>query len=43
VDDQELAVGPVTRTLQAAYLDTVRGRRAAPPGWLDYVGVAAAA
>jgi branched-chain amino acid aminotransferase len=43
VDDQELAVGPVTRTLQAAYLDTVCGRRAAPPEWLDYVGVAAAA
>jgi branched-chain amino acid aminotransferase len=39
VDDHELGVGPVTRALQAAYLDTVRGRRAAPSGWLDRVGL----
>ncbi len=43
VDDHELGVGPVTRTLQEAYLATVRGRRAAPDGWLDRVAVTAAA
>ena len=37
VDDHELGVGPVTRAIQDAYLDTVRGRRAAPDGWLDPV------
>ena len=29
--------GPVTKRLQAAYLDTVEGRRACPEGWLSYV------
>ena len=43
VDDQVLTVGPVTRALQRAYLDTVRGRRPAPREWLDLVGVTAAA
>jgi branched-chain amino acid aminotransferase len=43
VDNHELGVGPVTRRFQAAYLDTVCGRRAAPPEWLDYVAVTAAA
>ncbi len=37
VDDHELGVGPVTRRIQRAYLDTVRGRRAAPSEWLDRV------
>jgi branched-chain amino acid aminotransferase len=37
VDDHELGVGPVTRAIQEAYLDTVRGRRPAPPDWLDRV------
>lgn len=40
VDDQELGVGPVTRAIQAAYLDTVRGRRPAPADWLDRVAAA---
>jgi branched-chain amino acid aminotransferase len=40
VDDHELGVGPVTRAIQEAYLDTVRGRRPAPPGWLDRVEAA---
>jgi branched-chain amino acid aminotransferase len=40
VDDHELGVGPVTRAIQEAYLDTVRGRRTAPPGWLDRVAAA---
>jgi hypothetical protein len=39
VDDHELGVGPVTRALQEAYLDTVRGRRPAPAEWLDRVVV----
>jgi len=42
VDDHELGVGPVTREVQEAYLDTVRGRRAAPPGWLAPVEPASA-
>ncbi len=42
VDDHELTVGPVTRAVQSAYLDTVRGRRRVPRGWLDPVGVSAA-
>jgi branched-chain amino acid aminotransferase len=43
VDDHELGVGPVTRAIQEAYLATVRGRRPAPPEWLDRVAVSAAA
>lgn len=29
--------GPITRRLQAAYLDLVHGRAADPEGWLDFV------
>jgi branched-chain amino acid aminotransferase len=43
IDDHELGVGPITRALQEAYLDTVRGRRTAPAGWLDHVLLAAPA
>ncbi len=35
VDDQELGVGPVTRELQAAYLDAVHGHGLARPEWLE--------
>jgi branched-chain amino acid aminotransferase len=42
VDDHELGVGPVTRAIQEAYLDTVRGRRPAPAGWLDRLPVTVA-
>jgi branched-chain amino acid aminotransferase len=37
VDDQELGVGPVTREIQAAYLDTVNGRSDRWAHWLDVV------
>lgn len=30
--------GPITKTLQRAYLDLVQGKRAAPEGWLALVG-----
>jgi len=30
--------GPITHTLQKAYLDVVQGRRACPEGWLTLVG-----
>jgi branched-chain amino acid aminotransferase len=40
VDDHELGVGPVTRAIQQAYLDAVRGRRPAPQDWLDRVEAA---
>src|SRR5438132_8133228 len=36
VDDVELGVGPVTLELQAAYLDTVRGRSERWAQWLEY-------
>ena len=39
VDDQELGVGPVTRELQTAYLDTVNGRGERWSHWLDLVDV----
>ena len=44
VDDHEIGVGEVTRAIQKAYLDTVRG--ASEPlvaHWLDYVPAAARA
>ncbi len=37
VDDQEIGVGPVTRELQQAYLDTVQGRSERYGHWLDVV------
>ena len=36
VDDVELGVGAVTLELQAAYLDTVRGRSERWAQWLEY-------
>ena len=37
VDDREIGVGPVTRELQTAYLDTVHGRSERWSHWLDVV------
>jgi branched-chain amino acid aminotransferase len=37
VDDREIGVGPVTRELQQAYLDTVQGRSERWGHWLDVV------
>jgi branched-chain amino acid aminotransferase len=37
VDDHEIGVGPVTRELQQAYLDTVQGRTERWSQWLDIV------
>jgi branched-chain amino acid aminotransferase len=37
VDDREIGVGPVTRELQQAYLDTVQGRTERWSQWLDIV------
>jgi branched-chain amino acid aminotransferase len=37
VDDREIGVGPVTRELQKAYLDTVQGRSERWAHWLDVV------
>jgi branched-chain amino acid aminotransferase len=37
VDDREIGVGPVTRQLQQAYLDTVQGRSERWSQWLDAV------
>ena len=37
VDDYELSVGPVTREIQQAYLDTVRGRSERWSRWLEGV------
>ncbi|HXG77416.1 MAG TPA: branched-chain amino acid transaminase [Gaiellaceae bacterium] len=37
VDDREVGVGPITRELQAAYLDTVHGRSERWSHWLDVV------
>jgi branched-chain amino acid aminotransferase len=37
VDDREVGVGPVTRELQQAYLDTVHGRSERWSHWLDVV------
>jgi branched-chain amino acid aminotransferase len=38
VDDIEIGVGPVTRAVQRAYLDAVRGLDERWVGWLDVVG-----
>ena len=37
VDDHEIGVGEITLQIQAAYLDTVRGRSERWSQWLDYV------
>jgi len=37
IDDHEIGVGEVTRALQNAYLDTVRGKKPQFAHWLDYV------
>jgi branched-chain amino acid aminotransferase len=37
VDDVEIGVGPITLELQAAYLDTVRGRNPRYAHWLEHV------
>ena len=37
VDDREIGVGPVTRELQQAYLDTVQGRSERWSHWRDVV------
>jgi branched-chain amino acid aminotransferase len=37
IDDHELGVGEVTLEIQAAYLDTVRGRSERWSQWLDFV------
>jgi branched-chain amino acid aminotransferase len=37
VDDVEIGVGPVTLEIQAAYLDTVRGRSERWAQWLEWV------
>jgi branched-chain amino acid aminotransferase len=42
VDDHELGVGPVTLEIQAAYLDTVRGRTERWSQWLEYASPAPA-
>jgi branched-chain amino acid aminotransferase len=42
IDDIELGVGPVTRELQTAYLDTVNGRSERWSHWLDVVETARA-
>jgi branched-chain amino acid aminotransferase len=42
IDDIELGVGPVTLELQAAYLDTVRGRSERWSHWLEYAAPAPA-
>jgi branched-chain amino acid aminotransferase len=43
VDDVEIGVGPVTLEIQAAYLDTVRGRSERWGQWLEYVSMPAPA
>jgi len=37
IDDHEIGAGPVTRELQKAYLDTVRGTSERWPQWLEHV------
>jgi branched-chain amino acid aminotransferase len=37
VDDVEIGVGPVTKEIQGAYLDTVRGRSERWAQWLEHV------
>jgi branched-chain amino acid aminotransferase len=43
VDDVEIGVGPITLEIQAAYLDTVRGRSERWSQWLEYVSMPAPA
>jgi branched-chain amino acid aminotransferase len=43
IDDVEIGVGPVTLEIQAAYLDTVRGRSERWSHWLDHVSAPARA
>jgi branched-chain amino acid aminotransferase len=43
VDDHEVGVGPVTLELQAAYLDTVRGRSERWAQWLEHASSSAPA
>jgi branched-chain amino acid aminotransferase len=43
IDDHELGVGTVTLEIQAAYLDTVRGRSERWSQWLEYVSMPARA
>jgi branched-chain amino acid aminotransferase len=43
IDDQEIGVGPVTRELQQAYLDTVEGRSERYGHWLDVVEISRSA
>jgi branched-chain amino acid aminotransferase len=43
VDDREIGVGPVTRELQKAYLDTVNGASERWSHWLDVVEMAPSA
>ncbi len=43
IDDHELGIGPVTLTLQKAYLDTVRGVNERWRHWLDLVELGAVA
>jgi branched-chain amino acid aminotransferase len=43
IDDHEIGVGPVTLEIQAAYLDTVRGRSERWSQWLDHVSLPARA
>ncbi len=42
VDDMEIGVGPVTLEIQAAYLDTVRGRSERWSQWLEHAAPAPA-
>jgi branched-chain amino acid aminotransferase len=37
IDDHELGVGDVTRAIQSAYLDTVRGKSDRWGQWLEHV------
>jgi hypothetical protein len=43
VDDNNVGVGPVTLELQAAYLDTVRGKSERWGHWLDRVTISSTA
>jgi branched-chain amino acid aminotransferase len=43
IDDHELGVGPITREIQTAYLDTVRGRSERWSQWLEFVSMPAPA
>ena len=43
VDDREIGIGPITRELQQAYLDTVHGRSERWGHWLDVVEMSSSA